>query len=192
MKRKRLDRDAWTSIQKKRYIQKNLDCPEFRGTGAVLCLDEVDPPSRWEFPEGTVAVSESGMKWLELLPEPGDWLLTAMLDRTGRIVLWYVDMIAGWGREEDGVLYFDDLYLDLILRPNGEANVDDRDELDEALASGDIDGTLYRRALETADALLSGLLADPGALAEFCYAMLEKIEHPARAGARMLCGFGDQ
>ena len=38
-------------------------------------------------------------------------------------------MIAEQGSDADGVPYFLDLYLDLVVYPNGEIKVDDMDEL---------------------------------------------------------------
>ena len=39
------------------------------------------------------------------------------------------------GIDADGIPYFDDLYLDLVVYPGGTIIVDDMDELEEALAT---------------------------------------------------------
>ena len=45
----------------------------------------------------------------------------------------YIDMIDEQGYDEEGVPYFYDLYLDLVVYPNGIVIEDDMDELQEAL-----------------------------------------------------------
>lgn len=41
MKRKRLDRDIWTSIVEKEYFQENINEPDFSGILSVLYLKKV-------------------------------------------------------------------------------------------------------------------------------------------------------
>ena len=53
------------------------------------------------------------------------YCITAMMNSDNDIVVWYIDMIASQGLDTDGILYFDDLYLDLVVYPNGEIMVDD-------------------------------------------------------------------
>ena len=47
-------------------------------------------------------------------------------------------MIASQGIYVDVVPYFDDLYLDLVVYPDGTIIVDDMDELGEVLSKKDI------------------------------------------------------
>ena len=76
------------------------------------------------------------------------------------ILVWYIDMIAKQGTDADGIPYFDDLYLDLVVYPNGEIKTDDMDELEEALRQKDITQEQFDLALHTAAALRDGLLSD--------------------------------
>ena len=49
------------------------------------------------------------------MPQNDWYCITAMMDENGVIILWYIDMIASQGIDVDGVPYFDDLYLDLVV-----------------------------------------------------------------------------
>ena len=42
-----------------------------------------------------------------------------MMNEEEEILLWYIDMIAAQGIDADGIPYFDDLYLDLVVYPDG-------------------------------------------------------------------------
>jgi hypothetical protein len=98
-----------------------------------------------------------------------------MMDEKGQILVWYIDMIARQGEDADGMPWFDDLYLDLVVYPDGEIFVDDRDELDEALRQKDITQEQYELALRTADELREGLLKDVDAFRKYTRACHECI-----------------
>ena len=54
---------------------------------------------------------------------------------------------------------FIDKYLDVILTPEGDVKVDDRDELDAAYASGDLTKAQYEAALAEGEAILRAYLS---------------------------------
>ena len=69
-------------------------------------------------------------------------------------------MIDKQGCDDDGVPYFYDLYLDLIVYPDGNVIVDDMDELQAAFKAGEITEAQYNQAIMTSQKLQEGLLAD--------------------------------
>jgi predicted RNA-binding protein associated with RNAse of E/G family len=84
-------------------------------------------------------------------------------------------MIAGKGKDTDGVAYIDDLYLDLVVYPDGTVLEDDMDELEEALRCGDISKELFDLAIDTCDKLKTGLLRDIEKFQKFTETILEMI-----------------
>ena len=176
MQRKRLDRDIWTTITSKRYVQKYIHSEGFRGIVSILYIDEVSKASIWDYPDAKIPVCDSGMKWLQILPDDENYLITAMCSPEDHINIWYIDMIAGKGFASDHVAVFDDLYLDLIVRPNGDIKVDDMDELVDALAQKDITEELYKLALATKEKLEKHVLNDIPNLHGFCMKLLREIQ----------------
>ena len=71
-----------------------------------------------------------------------------------------MDVIDGWGYDEDRVAYFMDQYLDVIFDMEGDVVMDDRDELDAAYQSGELSEEQYRRAIAEGDAIISELCSD--------------------------------
>lgn len=176
VKRKRLDRGSWTDILDKDYRQRRVQAPFFTGLAALLDIRRVTRPIVWEFPEGPVTTCDAGMQWLELLPEDGSCVVTAMVGPGPKVREWYIDVIDGWGRDSDGVVWFDDLFLDLILRPGGQFYVDDRDELETALSQGVITPEQHRRALEIMDRLVERYARHPSRLEELTLKVLALFE----------------
>lgn len=86
-------------------------------------------------------------------------------------------MIAKQGVDVDGVPYFDDLYLDLVVYPDGTIIVDDMDELEEALSEKDITQEQFNLAIETSRRLQRDMLSNISSFMEYtrkCYEMIKK------------------
>ena len=64
------------------------------------------------------------------------------------------------GVDERGILYYDDLYLDIVALPNNEVFLLDELELEKALKSKDITEKEYTLAKEQVDIILDNVLDD--------------------------------
>lgn len=160
MKRKRADRADWRRITQRRFTVTAIDEPDFRGYVALLWIDGVRAPMSDGFFGRGVVVADAGYSWLQHFPRDAHYALTTMFDTDGRIIEWYVDMIAAQGVDDDGVPWYDDLYLDVVALPSGEVAIVDGDELNAALRAGLIDEADHERAwaeaLRVRDAIRDG------------------------------------
>ena len=102
-------------------------------------------------------------------------LFTAVMNERDEYLLWYIDMIAEQGIDKDGVPYFDDLYLDLVIYPDGTIVVDDMNELEDALVNKSITQTQFNLAITTCDNLKNGLLYHMISLIEFTKKCFEMV-----------------
>ena len=181
MKRKRLTREGW-GFQHFPYYQMRIDNDGFHG---LVCLIRLTSGRNcyWHMPRaGKVAVCGAGMTWLQLIPDGAHHVLTAKITPRGRINVWYADVIDRIEYDEDGVAAFVDMYLDVIFSPQGDVKVDDRDELDEALESGDVTAEQHALALAEGERILQTVCADLTATQRLCKALLQeamsRLEHP--------------
>lgn len=175
MKRKRLSHDEWKTILSRELRGKEIHTELIDGYIGVLSIQKVTAPQIWECSGRNITVCRDGTKWLSILPKDDFYCITAMMDENNAILLWYIDMIAGQGVDVDGVRYFDDLYLDLVVYPDGSVQVDDRDELEDALARQDITPEQFHLALHTAKSLMDGLLRDVNAFRAYTYQCYQVI-----------------
>lgn len=184
MKKKRLNRDGW-GFQFFPYYQLRIDSEDFHGLACILKIIEGDI-QRWEMPKaGPIAVAGKGMTWLSLIPDGKKRVITVKYFMDGDVdparknypdwarknlcpSIWYVDVIEEIEYDEDGVAVFTDKYLDVIFSAEGDVKVDDRDELDEAYATGDITRAQYEAALLEGDEILRDLCKDIKATGEWC------------------------
>jgi len=177
MKRKRFGAYRWKSILSKRYKQAVVNDSVFQGIAGLLYIDETTDYTSWTINGEEVQVCQKGMKWLQMMPDGGNYVITAMISQDDKINLFYIDMIAGGGNDpEDGIAYFDDLYLDLIIHPNQLFYVDDRDELEIAYQCGAISKQQYETALHTCALLQSRIKLQFQQFMEHCYRYLKEME----------------
>ena len=120
----------------------------------------------------SLLLSGAGFRWLMYLPVRENWCLTAFYDPGGNILEWYFDISKANFVDESGVPCTDDLYLDLVLLPDGRSVTLDAGELEEALAQGEIEPRDYCAAYRIRDTILNGKWGDAAMLKEFCAGML--------------------
>lgn len=193
MKRKRFDRDSW-GFQHFPYYQMRIDTEEFHGLACVIQLIDGEY-CYWKVPAaGKIPVCGAGMVWLQLVPDNAHHVITAKympepkvlqgVEYPRSVSVWYVDMIEGIEYDEDGVAAFIDKYLDLIFTPQGDLMIDDRDELDAALKSGELSAEQYEDALEECERVKTALCTDVEATEIFCSRILELVERRILAGEK--------
>ena len=176
MKRSRLSYDEWKCIISKKQHGKRV-CTDFlEGYIGFIEIQEVSEVQKWNFRGEEIVVCDKGIKWLSILPQDAFYCITAMMNEKEVILLWYIDMIAEQGVDMDGIPYFYDLYLELVVYSDGTVAVDDEDELEDALQEGDISEKQYRLAIETADILKEGMLRNIEGFTEFTKKCLEIVK----------------
>lgn len=176
MKRSRLSYDEWKCIISKDIFGKRVNSELLNGYIGLIDIKEVSEAQIWKFNGEDIVVCDKGRKWLTILPQDDWYCITAMMDEEGNILLWYIDMIAKQGADAAGVPYFDDLYLDLVVYPDGTIVVDDMDELVDALSKKDITQEQYNLAIETSSRLQQGMLSNISSFTEYtrkCYEIVK-------------------
>lgn len=145
MKRRYADRRNHPDIVDKKLIVKKVDEDYFNGYITYLKIKEtkkecfVDDENR--------CILANDYVWFNMYPVNENYCINAIMDNNDNIVQWYFDVSKYIG-VEDGVPYEDDLYLDVVIVPNGKINLLDEDELDDAFNNGDITKEDYSLAYE--------------------------------------------
>lgn len=198
MKHKRLNRDQW-GFQFYPYYQMRIDHELFHG---LVCLIRFTDGEKnyWATPKaGRIQVTGEGMTWLELIPDDTRRVITVMYFPDGthgperqnypltaseeyQPSIWYVDIIEDTGYDEDGIVAFIDKYLDVIITPEGDVKVDDRDELDAAYASGELTKEQYDAAVAEGEDILKAYGGDIRGLDAWCAAVRQLAEDRIAAG----------
>ncbi len=171
----RLNYDEWKCIVAKNRIGKTVDTSEFSGYVGILNISEVSEPQIWKYNGEDLVVCNNNYQWLTIMPKNDYYCITAMMNGKREIQVCYIDMIAEQGYDKDGVPYFYDLYLDLVVYPDGTIIEDDMDELQDALRKGDITKQQFDLALITSDKLQKELLSDSVAFRDYIQTMYDIV-----------------
>jgi predicted RNA-binding protein associated with RNAse of E/G family len=163
MKRKYTGYAEWARMLKAECKVTDEFVPELGGAAAYIRAIEVTEALIVSLLGKEYRIMDKGVVWTLLIPKGADFALTTAYDDKGNIVQWYIDVIAGSGTE-DGMVYYDDLYLDVVVLPDGGNILLDADELEEALAGGVITREQFDFAWAAASRLLDGLARDAAEL----------------------------
>ncbi len=175
LKRKYLSRRDWSRITRRAAAFAPLSQGSLCGAASLLHTIEVTAPLVKTYPgHPPITIVEAGGYWLQVAPRGENWWLTAMFDRDRNTLQYYFDITAH--NHIDGEnSYMEDLFLDVVVLPDGSAVLLDEDELAGALAAGVVsrsDGELAKRvALE----IQSSMPRDLERLQNFCLQAFETL-----------------
>lgn len=148
MKRKYADARNCENILKSRFKNFHINDKYIKGNVSILNILEVE--NRWIVDVEERCILDNGYKWLEIYPDEENYCITAMCDENDSIKEWYID-ITKYNGIEDDVPYIEDLYLDIVIVPDGRVHVLDEDELFEAYNNKIISKCDYKLAYKIKD-----------------------------------------
>ena len=158
----------WISL-KKRYVTnpynmefvdngsvkiKSLNNSDFVGDIALIKFNKMNKPYMIE--NINLCMANDNYKWLEFYDYNKKYRLTAMYNENNEIIEWYFDIARKIGKEK-GMPYEDDLYLDVVLTPEGDIKLLDEDELKDAFDRFEVNKSDYEMAYNEAKQLMNKL-----------------------------------
>ena len=157
MKRRRADRGEWQRILARRFVVAHLETPAFAGAVTLLLLNQFGEPFYSLVDDQPCCVAATGYSWLQHFPTGAHHTVTTMFDPDGNVVQWYIDVCRQHGVDVDGVPWFDDLYLDIVVSPAGTIRLLDTEELEDAVRRGLVPPAEYTLAWREARRLQAAI-----------------------------------
>lgn len=134
------------------YKQRRVNEDYFKGYVCYLKMINVSNPMVVTVENKEVCLLDENYIWYEVYPDNDNYAITIMYDDKGDLIQWYFDISKSIG-VKNGIPYEEDLYLDMLIKPNGEMLVLDEDELEEALKNKDITKEDYELAYDVLEKL---------------------------------------
>jgi len=144
-------RNKPNDILEKEFKNIRVDNDEFQGNISLLTIKKVR--EEWRVDEEQRCILAKDYNWLEIYPDGEHYCISAVYDEKDNIIEWYIDIARMLG-EEDGVPYEDDLYLDVVIVPDGRIHLLDEDELEDAYNRKEVSKKEYDMAYETANKIM--------------------------------------
>lgn len=121
-------------------------------TGDICYYNFKNADIKISTPQGKIIV-DNNYQLLEFYDYNSKVKLSAFYDKNDEIIEWYFDIAKKIGKEHE-VPYEDDLYLDVVVRPDGKIILLDEQDLKEAFQKLEITKSDYEMAYEEANKLI--------------------------------------
>ena len=168
MKLRDMYRSDWTRITKRKYISRQCTIGGAEGRESLILIQDITAPLTVSSAGDAIKIVEKNYTWLQIAVKGSHHWLTAMFDEQDTLLQMYFDVTDGNRFDTPDNPAFRDMYLDVVLRPDGRIVILDRDELDEALASGAITPAEHARALRDCEELVDYLRQNTDSFIEYC------------------------
>lgn len=159
MKQRAADRLPWPRVTAGRFVTHAFATTEFQGVATLLCIDAVREPLWVDWQGHRSCICDSGYTWLQHFPTNTHYAVTTQFNEQGQVVQWYIDSCNHHWVDERGIPWWEDLYLALLVFPDGGCHIADADERDDPLHRGVIDTNLHTLAWQEARHLQSTIQA---------------------------------
>ena len=171
-----INRSNWKRILKKRMYCRpcsiTLPSGKKQGLAHILVMDEVREP----LAKNGITIVEKGYTWLQIALKETHYWLTAMYNQADELVQIYFDITNGCSFEDPINPTFEDMFLDLVLLPDGTFRILDQDELEEALSAGLITRIQYETAKDDLEKLVCYLRDHSKDVIEYCNTMVLELK----------------
>ena len=154
MKTKNMKRTDWRRLLEKSYSVRDCAPWGYPGRESILRIHKVSQPLWVKEGYGRICIANAGHSWVQVACQGQPYWLTAMFDGQDRFLQIYFDIARPPCFDDPDDPTFEDLYLDVVLTSGLDIAVLDREELDEALKSGEIHRETYDFALAACEKLL--------------------------------------
>ena len=154
------------------YLVKSINDNYFKGDICYYNFKNAD--IKITISKGKVII-DNNYRLLEFYDYSSKVKLSAFYNENCEIIEWYFDISNEIGKE-NGVPYEEDLYLDVVVKPDGEIILLDENELENALRTNEITKEEYEMAYSEANKLIKLLEANKEKLKIFTNNYLKYFE----------------
>ena len=130
------------------YEQKRIEADYFKGYVCCIRIKNTKKPLIVNNGINEICIKNEDYTWVEAYPDDAKYAITVVFDDQDILVEWYFDIARGIGLKE-GIPFEDDLYLDMVITPEGKNRVLDEDELIIAFKNGKITQDDVEEAYQT-------------------------------------------
>jgi len=175
-----MNRHEFRRLISTELFSSRIEIPGFKGTAGILYVHKTDGEWKVRSKEKELIIAAPGYKWLQLAPDHEKWWLTVMYDIKGSLIQYYFDITKRHYTSETGERRFVDLFLDVVMMPDGSYEILDREELVSAYRAAQITEFDYRRALSALYELVGAIAGKVNVWRALCDDVIPLLEKNSR------------
>lgn len=177
IKKKYMSKENWSRVTKRKYVYEKLQEDDIEGIASLLHIKEVTSPCIKTPVEGvSIKIADNDFYWLQLGIKNKNYWITAMYNSNKELIQYYIDITLENVIEDNNPYYYD-LFLDIILRENGEIMLLDEEELKMALKENVIDKSQYNLAYDEANRIIDIISKNRNILDTICNKYFDTLLH---------------
>lgn len=160
MKRKFVDKSHW--IRLKEYKDKTLKINNelFNGYIYGLFAKQVNKKFIATYKNEDTLILNDNYIWIQIVPLDKHYTAIVVFNDKKEIVQWYINITNMNGIDLDNKIFYDDIYLDIIIDVKGKVILQNEDKLNEALNSNLITSEQYKSAYKEARQIINDIKKD--------------------------------
>lgn len=159
MKIKYLDKRGWRRLLRSDYKEKIIDYDGGRVLVGLIDIHKVRSPLTVPILDEKVRVCDNHYKWLQIMSENRNYSITVMYDDNDEVLQYYFDINVEHILEL-GNARRKDIYLDVLVLPDGRYELVDERDLKRAVKRGNITKDQHDYAYSVANELMDKIEAD--------------------------------
>ncbi|MCU5745768.1 DUF402 domain-containing protein [Staphylococcus sp. SQ8-PEA] len=175
MKVKYIDKRHWRRIIDREYTEIKVNNNKFKGIIGLVEMRKVRDPLEVSVVDQNIIVADDGYQWLQILPEKKRYSITVMMDENCNPLEYYFDINVK-NITQRGHARTLDLFLDVLVLPDGRYELVDEDDLLRALENQEISNKQYHEAYVIAHQLMIKINADFPAMQDKIMYCFHKIK----------------
>lgn len=169
MKTKTMKRSEWWRLEECKFTSCSLD--QMTEAGLIQMKKLAKPLFiHYNAENPNKCIADNGYSWLQIAKKDAHIWTTAMFNEHDELLECYFDITNQNFILPNGDSSFEDLYLDVVFFPNGQIDLLDEDELEEALQNNIISKQQFDLAYTIANQHIAWLenIENQQALIQFC------------------------
>ncbi len=176
VKRKTLNLTNWKRVTKSSSAYMPLDFPKLKGMAGLFEIREVTAPLIVTLLSKRTIMADRSFNWMQIGPENENWWLTVQFDAEDQPIQYYFDITKDNTICGEESFYFD-LFIDVVLLPDGRIMTLDADELEQAYSEGLVGEDDCRLAVSTAEKIAAALPRERFRLVKFCDKIFTELKN---------------
>lgn len=175
IEKKYISKKGWKRVIERTDAFENIEHKNLKGIASLISVKKVKKPGIKIYNNNKIKIVDDGFFWLQIGFENKNYWITAMYNEKKEIVQYYIDITEKNVINDYENSCFYDIFLDIVLLPDGEIFLLDEDELKKALDDKIITKVQYDRAYSEANRVIKYISKDPTCLKEMCNKYFEKV-----------------
>lgn len=160
MIRKFVDRSNWIRASKFKDKTIKIENEEFNGYIYGIFVEKANKKFEVSYKDEEFLILDDGYTWIQLVPLNEHYTVTIMFDENKDVVQWYIDITNMNGIDSDGRIFYDDLYLDVVITKQRKVLLLDENKINHALDNFIITSEQYKNAYKSARDIMDKIQED--------------------------------